>query len=143
MKKSAKKNNYAKSKVEQKITPAQEKAPSTVIETSQKNAISQKAAEKIASTASSENKKVVAPSPSAKPKTAPAIAIRPDLKIFQIYFEPWQKDLLDGAFTPIDNAKFPSELREFDVFARLANSEYVKGAKLWELCLGALLKRQA
>ena len=131
MKKSAKKNNYAKSKLEQKIAPAQEKAPPTLVNTSQEQAISRKAPEKINSPASQENKKVVAPSASTKPKIAPAIAIRPDFKIFQIYFEPWQKDLLDGAFTPIDNAKFPSELREFDVFTRLANSEYVKGAKLW------------
>jgi hypothetical protein len=131
LKKSAKKNNYAKSKLEQKIAPAQEKAPPTLVNTSQEQAISRKAPEKINSPASQENKKVVAPSASTKPKIAPAIAIRPDFKIFQIYFEPWQKDLLDGAFTPIDNAKFPSELREFDVFTRLANSEYVKGAKLW------------
>lgn len=84
-----------------------------------------------------QNKKVAAPTapPPAKvnaaPKAIPTVAMRPDVKIFQIYYEAWQKDLLDSAFAAIDNSKFPSELRELDVFSRLADSEYVKGAKLW------------
>ncbi len=54
-----------------------------------------------------------------------------NIKIFQIYFEPWQRDLLDPKFTAIDNSKFVSESREFDVFNRLSKSEFIKGAKLW------------
>lgn len=54
-----------------------------------------------------------------------------EIKIFQIYYEPWQKDLLDTDFIPVDNSKSTSELREVDVFDRLAKSDFIKGAKLW------------
>lgn len=54
-----------------------------------------------------------------------------EIKIFQIYFESWQKDLLDPKFIAIDNSKFTSETREFDVFNRLSKSEFIKGATLW------------
>ena len=54
-----------------------------------------------------------------------------EIKIFQIYYESWQKDLLDPAFIPIDNSKSTSELREVDVFVRLAKSDFIKGAKFW------------
>lgn len=51
--------------------------------------------------------------------------------MFQIYFEPWQLDLLDPAFMPFDNSGVRSELLEFDVFERLAASELTAGAELW------------
>ncbi len=54
-----------------------------------------------------------------------------DLRIFQIHYESWQKQLLDPMFIALDNAKSTSELLEFDVFLRLFKSEYVKDAKLW------------
>lgn len=54
-----------------------------------------------------------------------------DIRIFQIYFESWQKELLDPNFASIDNSGSNSELLEFDVFLRLFSSDYIKGAKLW------------
>lgn len=79
----------------------------------------------------------------APPRTAPARAApktvrakaRPTapspVRLFQIYFEPWQRDLLDPAFVPFDNAGVRSELLEFDVFERLARSKATAGAELW------------
>lgn len=61
----------------------------------------------------------------------PAGSLESDVRIFQIYYESWQKELLDPAFASLDNANATSELLEFDVFRRLASSAYVKDAKLW------------
>ena len=61
----------------------------------------------------------------------PAGSLESDIRIFQIYYESWQKELLDPAFASLDNANTTSELLEFDVFRRLASSAYVKDAKLW------------
>jgi len=68
---------------------------------------------------------------SSKPSTPSLETLNSEIKIFQIYYEPWQKDLLDTTFVPIDNSKSTSELREVEVFGRLAKSDYIKGAKLW------------
>lgn len=87
--------------------------------------------------------KAAAP-PSASPKaerrtrSSPPSSL-PPVRLFQIFFEPWQRDLLDPAFTPFDNAGVRSELLEFDVFERLAASEATAGAALW----GALSWRYA
>ena len=62
---------------------------------------------------------------------APLGSLGSDIRIFQIYFEAWQKELLDTNFISLDNSASVSELLEFDVFIRLFSSEYVKGAKLW------------
>ncbi|MDO8299765.1 hypothetical protein [Lacisediminimonas sp.] len=61
----------------------------------------------------------------------PASSLRSPIRIFQIYFEAWQKDLLDPAFAALNNAGVKAESMEFDVFERLARSEHVKGATLW------------
>ena len=61
----------------------------------------------------------------------PAGSLQSPLRLFQIYYEPWQRELLDPNFTALDNSKSDSELLEFAVFEKLANSEYVKGAQLW------------
>lgn len=61
----------------------------------------------------------------------PAGTLQSPLRVFQIYFEPWQRELLDPNFIPLDNSKSTSELLEFDVFARLAQSDYVKDAAYW------------
>lgn len=53
------------------------------------------------------------------------------LRIFQIYYEAWQRDLLDPSFAAIDNSQLHSELEELLIVQRLAKSDYVKGAKLW------------
>ena len=61
----------------------------------------------------------------------PAGSLQSPLRLFQIYYEPWQRELLDPNFTALDNSKSDSELLEFAVFEKLAKSEYVKGAQLW------------
>ena len=61
----------------------------------------------------------------------PAGSLQSSLRVFQIYFENWQRELLDPNFAALDNSKSTSELYEFDVFLRLAQSDYVKGAELW------------
>ena len=67
--------------------------------------------------------------------TAPRLdvpgSVKSPLRIFQIYYESWQRDLLDPSFAAIDNSGLKSELEEFLVLERLAKSDYVKGAKLW------------
>lgn len=61
----------------------------------------------------------------------PAGSLQSPLRLFQIYYEPWQRELLDPNFAALDNSKATSELLEFAVFEKLASSEYVKGAQLW------------
>ena len=58
-------------------------------------------------------------------------SVQSPLRIFQIYYEPWQRDLLDPQFAAIDNGEQNSEMAEFLILERLAKSDYVKGAKLW------------
>ena len=58
-------------------------------------------------------------------------SVKSPLRIFQIYYESWQRDLLDPSFAAIDNSGLKSELEEFLVLERLAKSDYVKGATLW------------
>ena len=128
MKKNAKKNNYAKSKVTEK--PLAADAPEMKATTDKSITTIAKQDKKVTAVKATATTKLNA-QPSVPAKAAPTISLRPDVKIFQIFYEAWQKDLLDNAFAAIDNSKFPSELREFDVFSRLSDSEYVKGAKLW------------
>lgn len=52
-------------------------------------------------------------------------------KIFQIYFEDWQRPLVDAEFVALNNAGPPTEFLEFDLFERLSISDHVKGAPLW------------
>lgn len=61
----------------------------------------------------------------------PAGSLKSPLRIFQIYSEPWQRDLLDPNFAPLDNSKGNSELMDFAVFEQLLKSDYVKDAQLW------------
>jgi hypothetical protein len=61
----------------------------------------------------------------------PAGSLQSPLRLFQIYYEPWQRELLDPNFTALDNSKSDSELLEFAVFDKLAKSDYTKGAQLW------------
>jgi hypothetical protein len=81
-------------------------------------------------------KRRTAPKPAATParprraRAAPAAEAAP-LRIFQIYFEPWQRDLLDPDFIPFDNGGVRAELLEFDVFERLAAAPATAGAALW------------
>ncbi len=75
-----------------------------------------------------------APAKSVVAKATPVAANAepaPGLKVFQIYFEPWQRDLLDPAFVPLDNSGVATELLEFDLFERLSISDHVKDVPLW------------
>jgi hypothetical protein len=62
-------------------------------------------------------------------KVTPKKGLSP--KVFQIYFEDWQSKVIDPAFEPFDNQGQASELLEFDVFKRLAESDETKGVGLW------------
>ncbi|SDD54118.1 hypothetical protein SAMN05444678_11568 [Sphingomonas sp. YR710] len=53
------------------------------------------------------------------------------VRIFQIFYEPWHRDLLDPAFEPFDNCGVTAELMEFDVFERISRSTAIKGADYW------------
>jgi hypothetical protein len=64
-------------------------------------------------------------------KSPPQDASDSDSRIFQIYFESWHLELLDGAFEPFDNRGVKSEFLEFDVFQRIFSSGEVQNAKLW------------
>lgn len=54
-----------------------------------------------------------------------------DIRIFQIYYEDWHRELLDPAFNPLNNSQVTSELMEFEVFERLFCSSHVNDSKLW------------
>jgi hypothetical protein len=61
----------------------------------------------------------------------PPRALNSPIRIFQIYFEAWQRELLDPAFYPLDNSRGTSELMEFAVFEQLARNQATQGAQLW------------
>lgn len=61
----------------------------------------------------------------------PPRALNSPIRIFQIYFEGWQRELLDPAFYPLDNSRNTSELMEFNVFDQLQRNPATQGAALW------------
>ena len=61
----------------------------------------------------------------------PPRAVNSPVRIFQIYFEAWQRELLDPAFYPLDNSRGTSELLEFAVFEQLQKNAATQGASLW------------
>ncbi|PUE11056.1 hypothetical protein B9Z51_01625 [Limnohabitans sp. T6-5] len=61
----------------------------------------------------------------------PPRALNSPIRIFQIYFEGWQRELLDPAFYPLDNSRNSSELMEFNVFEQLQRNAATQGAVLW------------
>ena len=61
----------------------------------------------------------------------PPRALNSPIRIFQIYFEAWQRELLDPAFYPLDNSRGNSELMEFAVFEQLQKNAATDGASLW------------
>jgi len=58
----------------------------------------------------------------------PPRALNSPIRIFQIYFEGWQRELLDPAFYPLDNSRSTSELMEFNVFEQLQRNAATQGA---------------
>lgn len=61
----------------------------------------------------------------------PPRALNSPIRIFQIYFDTWQRELLDPAFYPLDNSRGNSEWMEFNVFDQLARNPATQGAQLW------------
>jgi hypothetical protein len=61
----------------------------------------------------------------------PPKALNSPIRIFQIYFEGWQRELLDPAFYPLDNSRGNSELMEFNVFEQLQRNAATQNAELW------------
>lgn len=78
---------------------------------------------------------VSAPVKSAAVKTAKkkASSAKGDSKvrIFQFYYQTYQRQHLDPAFEPYNNVGDSSPLFEFNVFRKLMNSELLKGVDLW------------
>lgn len=70
------------------------------------------------------------PVKSVKPVPGPEPA-QDKVRIFQIYYRPEQRQLLDPAFEPYNNEGDNSPLLEFNVFRKLMGSELLKGAGLW------------
>lgn len=66
----------------------------------------------------------------AKPVPGPE-PVQDKVRIFQIYYRPEQRQLLDPAFEPYNNEGDSSPLLEFNVFRKLMSSELLKGAGLW------------
>jgi hypothetical protein len=81
----------------------------------------------------------MAPAPAAKTATKSSRKVAPgadkaaaeQVRVFQIFYEDWHKELLDPEFEPYDNRGVQSELHEFAVFEKLAESAEVAGAPLW------------
>jgi hypothetical protein len=70
--------------------------------------------------------------PAAETAVPEAVADMPaGPRIFQIFFEAWQRPLVDPVFVPLDNSGPATEYLEFDLFERLSISDHVKGAPLW------------
>ena len=76
-------------------------------------------------------KKAAKPAAKAATPSKPHPALLAPIRVFQIYYEPWHRDLLDPAFVPLDNAGAKSELLEFSVFERLQAHAATQGAQLW------------
>lgn len=70
------------------------------------------------------------PAKTTKRKTAEP-AVDSKVRIFQIYYQASQRQYLDPAFEPYNNAGDNSPLLEFNVFRKLQNSDLVKGLELW------------
>ncbi len=56
---------------------------------------------------------------------------RIDPRVFQIYYEDWQRPLCDPRFVALDNRGPATEYLEFDLFERLSIAPHVRGAALW------------
>jgi hypothetical protein len=69
--------------------------------------------------------------PEKKSVTQRSKMLNSTIRVFQIYFEGWQRELLDPAFYPLDNSRSKSELLEFEVFEKLQRNEATQGATLW------------
>lgn len=67
----------------------------------------------------------------AQPVPPASDASVPAVKIFQIFYDALQRELVDPAFIALDNRGKPTEYLEFDIFNRLYLSKHVKDVPLW------------
>ena len=56
---------------------------------------------------------------------------RTPVRLFQIFYDDWHTQMLDSECEPYDNRGVNSELQEFAVFERIAQSRKIAGAKYW------------
>lgn len=75
--------------------------------------------------------KAAAKKAAVKQANTKTVQAAPRLRIFQIYYRPEQRRLLDPDFEPYNNEGENSPLLEFEVFRKLASSQLVKDAALW------------
>jgi hypothetical protein len=64
------------------------------------------------------------------PARAPVVAAG-QVRVFQIFYDPRQRPLLDPSFEPFDNRGDAHPLLEFNVFRKLARTREAAGARLW------------
>ncbi len=105
------------------------KSPEKVVATPINKPVAKKAARSVA--AAKESTPKVDPKLESNLAKQPPRALNSPVRIFQIYFEPWQRELLDPAFYPLDNSRSSSELMEFAVFEQLQKNAATQGAALW------------
>lgn len=67
----------------------------------------------------------------ASPKANKANNKKIKYRVFQIYYDPAQKALLEPSFAKFDNSQTQSDLYEFEVFTKLVTSEYTKDVEYW------------
>lgn len=85
-----------------------------------------------AKTARPSRKRVTPANEANAPSPAPKLEMPSHpARIFQIFFDAWQRPLVDSRFVPLDNSGPPTEHLEFDLFERLSISEHVKDVPLW------------
>jgi hypothetical protein len=65
--------------------------------------------------------------------SAPKVSERTGVKIFQIYTESWQKDLLDPAFVGLDQSRPSSEIAELGLPALLTEHSATQTCEWWGL----------
>jgi hypothetical protein len=70
-----------------------------------------------------------APAPAPTPATSPAVGAR----VFQVFHEGWQKELLDPAFVALDQSRKGSELPELALPQALLQHKAIEGVRLWGL----------
>jgi hypothetical protein len=71
-------------------------------------------------------------SPPSVTTLSPAVPVpQSSVRVFQAYLEPWQRELIDPAFRPLDVSQQRHEAAEFAVLARLRRHAATAGAALW------------
>lgn len=61
----------------------------------------------------------------------PPRALNSPIRVFQMYSESWQRELLDPAFYPMDVSRVDPHNQDLNVWSQLMTNEATKGAQLW------------